>query len=151
MTRITLIIESSILGCGYRLYLYFALLGHEALVADVWEAKSLVDGKVGGVLIEGVGGALVGVPFPPNMCFVIFLLVLVLILHLLLFLLVFVPVTITITCIWTFSNIMTRLTTLIANSLEMGFVVLSLLLGVFFPAEGPQGKNTFVNIIQRHT
>jgi hypothetical protein len=68
MTGITLIIESSILGCGYRLYLYFALLGHEALVADVWEAKSLVDGNVGGVLVEGgVGGALVGVRFPPNM------------------------------------------------------------------------------------
>jgi hypothetical protein len=36
-------------------------------VADVGEEKPFVDGDVGGVLIGGVGGALVGVPFPPHM------------------------------------------------------------------------------------
>jgi hypothetical protein len=34
-------------------------------VADVGEEEAFVDGDVGGVLIRGgVGGALVGVPFP---------------------------------------------------------------------------------------
>jgi hypothetical protein len=37
-------------------------------VADVWEEETLVDGDVCGVLVGGgVGGALVGVPFPANM------------------------------------------------------------------------------------
>jgi hypothetical protein len=49
------------------LYLPFALLGHDALVADVGEEKSLVDGDVGGVLVRGVGGALVEVPLSPKM------------------------------------------------------------------------------------
>jgi hypothetical protein len=34
-------------------------------VADVWEEEDLVDGDVCGVLVGGgVGGALIGVPFP---------------------------------------------------------------------------------------
>jgi hypothetical protein len=37
-------------------------------VADVGEEKSFGDGDVGGVLVgEGVGGALVGVPFATHM------------------------------------------------------------------------------------
>jgi hypothetical protein len=125
ITLITLIIESSILRCGSRLYLFFSLLGHEALVVGVGEEKSLVDDDVGGVLVGGVGGALVRVPFPPNMSFATLLLMVVfLILHLLLSLLVFI--TVTITCIWTFSNIMPKLTTPIAKPLGMGFVVLYL-------------------------
>jgi hypothetical protein len=37
-------------------------------VADVWEEEALVDGDVGGILVVGgVGGALVGVPFPTYM------------------------------------------------------------------------------------
>jgi hypothetical protein len=45
--------------------LFFALLGHETFVANVREEKAFLDGDVGGVLVGGgVGGALVGVPFP---------------------------------------------------------------------------------------
>jgi hypothetical protein len=36
-------------------------------VSDVGEEKTLGDGDVCGVLVGGVGGALVGVPFPANM------------------------------------------------------------------------------------
>jgi hypothetical protein len=46
--------------------LLFAILSHEAIVADVGEEKAFIDGDVGGVLVGGVGGALVGVPFPPH-------------------------------------------------------------------------------------
>jgi hypothetical protein len=36
-------------------------------VAGVWEEETLVDGDVGSILIRGgVGGALIGVPFPTN-------------------------------------------------------------------------------------
>jgi hypothetical protein len=92
------------------LYLYFALLGHEALVANVGEEKSLVDGDVGGVLVVGrVGGTLVGVPFSYNMRITTLLLAITLLLYLLFSVLVFVLITIT--CIWTLSNIMTGLTT----------------------------------------
>jgi hypothetical protein len=64
-------------------------------MADVGEEESLVDGDVGGVLIEGgVGGALVGVPFPAYVRIAALLLVVSLLL-LLLPLLVFVPVTFT--------------------------------------------------------
>jgi hypothetical protein len=36
-------------------------------VADVGEEETLVDGDVCGVLVGGVGGALIGVPLPANM------------------------------------------------------------------------------------
>jgi hypothetical protein len=64
-TRTTLITRCSILGGGSRLYLLlFAVLCHEALVADVGEEEALVDGDVGGILVGGgVGGALIGVSF----------------------------------------------------------------------------------------
>jgi hypothetical protein len=53
-------------------------------VADVGEEKSFVDGDVGGVLVVGgVGGALVGVPLPANMCIAALLLVISLLLLLL--------------------------------------------------------------------
>jgi hypothetical protein len=46
------------------MYLFLLVVpSHETLVADVGEEKTLVDSDVGGVL---VGGALVGVPFPPH-------------------------------------------------------------------------------------
>jgi hypothetical protein len=107
--------------------LLFAILGHETFVADVWEEKTFVDGDVGGVLVVGgVGGALVGVPFPSYVRLPTLLVVVFLLLHLLiLFLLV---VRVTITCIWTFSNIVTGLTTLVANPLGAGFVLLPLAL-----------------------
>jgi hypothetical protein len=36
-------------------------------MADVGEEESLVDGNVGGILVEGgVSGALIGVPFPTH-------------------------------------------------------------------------------------
>jgi hypothetical protein len=35
-------------------------------VADVGEEDILIDGDVGGVLVGGVGGALVGVPLPSH-------------------------------------------------------------------------------------
>jgi hypothetical protein len=64
-------------------------------VADVGEEKALGDGDVCGVLIGGgVGGALVGVPFPANMGIAALLLVLPLLL-LSSPLLVVTPVTIT--------------------------------------------------------
>jgi hypothetical protein len=90
-------------------------------VADVGEEKSLVDDDVGGVLVGGVGGAHVGVPFPTHMGFAALLLI-VFLLFLLPSLLVVAPVTIT--RHRAFSNKMTRLTTLVAHPLGAGFVVL---------------------------
>jgi hypothetical protein len=105
----------------------FAILSHKAFVANVGEEKAFVDGDVGGVLVGGVGGALVGVPLPPHVRLTTLLLVVVSFLfHLLVPFLVVVPVTIT--CIWTFSDKMTGLTTPIVNPLGTGFVVLPLLL-----------------------
>jgi hypothetical protein len=67
-TRATLITRCRIFGEGSRFYLLpFAILCHEALVADVREEEALVDGDVGDILVGGVGGALVGVPFPTHM------------------------------------------------------------------------------------
>jgi hypothetical protein len=64
-------------------------------VADVGEEEALVDGDVGGVLVgEGVGGALIGVPFPTHVGIAALLLVISLLLLLLPFLVV-VPVTFT--------------------------------------------------------
>jgi hypothetical protein len=64
-------------------------------VADVGEEEALVDGDVGGVLVRGgVGGALIGVPFPTYMGIAALLLVVSLLL-LPLSLLVVAPVTIT--------------------------------------------------------
>ena len=103
--------------------LLFSILGHETFVADVGEEETFVDGDVGGVLVGGVDGALVGVPFSSYVRLATLLLVVVFLLfHLLLPFLVVVPVTIT--CIWTFSNKVTRLTTPIAHPLKMRFVVL---------------------------
>jgi hypothetical protein len=66
-TRATLIIGSSIFQGVSRIYLLlFSLLSHETLVADVGEEDILIDGDVGGVLVGGVGGALVGVPLPSH-------------------------------------------------------------------------------------
>jgi hypothetical protein len=115
-------------------HLHFAVLSHEAFVADVGEEKAFVDNDDGGVLIgagvggalvgAGVGGALVGVPFSPHVRLAILVLVVVpLLFHLLPFLVV---VPITITCIWTFCNKMTGLTTPVANPIGAGFVVLHL-------------------------
>jgi hypothetical protein len=64
-------------------------------VADVGEEESLVNGDVGSVLVGGgVGGALVGVPFPTYVSIAAFLLV-VLLLFLPLSLFVVAPVTVT--------------------------------------------------------
>jgi hypothetical protein len=54
-------------GFGFNLLL-FAVLCHEALVADVGKDKTLGDGDVGAVLVVGgVAGAFVGVPLATNM------------------------------------------------------------------------------------
>jgi hypothetical protein len=90
-------------------------------VADVGEEESFGDGDVGGVLVGGVGGALVGVPLPTNMGIPAHLLVVPLLFSSL-SLLVVAPVTITRQ--WTFCNKMTGLTTLVANFLGAGLVVL---------------------------
>jgi hypothetical protein len=75
--------------------LLFAVHSHETLVADVGEEESLVDGDVGSILVGGgVGGALVGVPFPTHVGITALLLVIPL-LFLLLSLLIVAPVTIT--------------------------------------------------------
>jgi hypothetical protein len=95
-------------------------------VADIGEEKTFDDGDVGGVLVGGgFGGALVRVSFPSYVRLATLLFIAVFILfHLLLPFLVVVPITIT--CIWTFSYIMIGLTTLVANPLGVGFVVLPL-------------------------
>jgi hypothetical protein len=125
ITRATLIIRSSVFGGISRMYLLFAILSHEAFVADVGEEKAFLDGDVGGVLVGGVGGALVGIPFLSHVRVASLLLVVVsFLLHLLLPFLVIIPITIT--CIWTFSNKITGLTTPVANPLGAGFVVLPL-------------------------
>jgi hypothetical protein len=91
-------------------------------VADVGEEKALGDGDVGGVLVGGgVGGALVGVPLPANMGIAALLLVILLLL-LSSPLLVVAPVTVTRNR--TFCNKMTGLTTLVANLLRAGLVIL---------------------------
>jgi hypothetical protein len=125
ITRTTLITRCSILGVGSSLYLLFlVILCHEALVADVGEEKSFVDGDVGGVLIRGgVGGAHVGVPFPAHVGIAALLLVVSLLL-LLLPSLVVAPVTITRYRI--FCNKMIGLTTLVAHPFGTGLVVFPL-------------------------
>jgi hypothetical protein len=91
-------------------------------VADVGEEKTLGDDDVCGVLVGGgVGGALVGVPFPANMGIAALLLVVPLLL-LSSSLLVIAPVTVTRNR--TFCYKVTGLTTLVANFLGAGFVVL---------------------------
>ena len=101
-TQIILLITSVIItrrfifsgGVGFNLLL-FAILCHEALVADVGEEKTLGDGDVCGVLVGGgVGGALVGVPLPANMGIAALLLVVPLLFSPLA-LLVVIPVTVT--------------------------------------------------------
>jgi hypothetical protein len=102
--------------------LIFVILCHEAFVADVGEEKAFVDGDVGSILVGGgVGGALVGVPFPTYVGIVALLLVVPLPFFLLPPLVV-TPVTIT--RHRTFSNKMTGLTTFVAHPLGAGFVVL---------------------------
>jgi hypothetical protein len=104
--------------------LLFAVLCHETLVADIEEEEAFVDGDVGSVLVGGgVGGALIGVPFPHHVRIATLLLVILLLLYLLP-LLVFVPVTIT--RIWTFSDKMTGVTTPVAHPLGTRLVVLPL-------------------------
>jgi hypothetical protein len=94
-------------------------------VADVGEEESLGDGDVVGVLVGGgVGGALIGVPLPANMGITALLLVVPLLL-LSSSLLVVAPVTVTRNR--TFCYKVTGLTTLVANFLGAGFVVLPLL------------------------
>jgi hypothetical protein len=124
IARATLITRCCIFSGDSRFYLLiFVVLCHEALVADVGEEEALVNGDVGGILVEGgVGGAHVGVPFPTHVGITTLLLV-VLLLFLPPSLLVVAPVTIT--RYRTFSNEMTGLTTLLANFLEAGFVILS--------------------------
>jgi hypothetical protein len=63
-------------------------------VADVGEEESLGDGDVGGVLVGGVGGTLVGVPFAAHMSIAALLLVVPLLFSPLAFL-VAAPVTVT--------------------------------------------------------
>jgi hypothetical protein len=63
-------------------------------VADVGEEETLVDGDVCGVLVGGVGGALIGVPLPAYMGIAALLLVVSLLLSSL-YLLVVAAVTIT--------------------------------------------------------
>jgi hypothetical protein len=100
--------------------LFLAVLSHETFVVDVGEEEALVDGDVGGVLVVGgVSGALIGVPFPTYVGIAALLLVVPL---LLLPFLVVVPVTIT-RCS-TFSNKMIGLTTFVTHPFGAGFVVL---------------------------
>jgi hypothetical protein len=101
--------------------LLLAILCHETFVADVREEETFVDGNVGGILVGGVGRALIGVPFLTHVCIAALLLVVSLLLLLLPFL-VFVLVTFTRN--WTFSYEMTGLTTSVAHPLGAGLVIL---------------------------
>jgi hypothetical protein len=96
ITRASLVTRCYIFGGGSRFYLLlFAILCHEALVADVGEEQALVDGDVGGVLVGGgLDGALIGVSFPIHVGIAALLFVVPLLL-LPLSLLVIAPVTIT--------------------------------------------------------
>jgi hypothetical protein len=122
IARATLITRCCIFSGGSRFYhLLFAVLCHEALVDDVGQEEAFGDDDIGGVLVVGgVGGAHVGVPFPTHMGIAALLLVVLLFLPP--SLLVIAPVTIT--RYRTFSNEMTGLTTLVANFLGAGFIVL---------------------------
>jgi hypothetical protein len=91
-------------------------------VAGVGEEKTLVDGDVCGVLVGGVGGALVGVPLSANMGIAALLLVVPLLL--LLPSLVVAPVTFTRNRAFCYK--VTGLTTLVANLLGTGLVVFPL-------------------------
>jgi hypothetical protein len=86
-------------------------------VADVGEEKSFVDDIL---VVEGVGGALVGVPLPANMGIAALLLVIPL---LLLLLPPLVVILVTITRQRAFSDKMTGLITLVAYFLGAGLVV----------------------------
>jgi hypothetical protein len=101
--------------------LFLAVLIHETLVVDVGEEEALVDDDVGGVLVGGVGGTLVGVPFLAYVGIAALLLVVPLLFLLLPFLVV---VLVTSTRNWTFCYEMTGLTTPVAHLLGAGFVVL---------------------------
>jgi hypothetical protein len=91
-------------------------------VADVGEEESLGDGDVGGVLVVGgVARAFVGVPLSTNMGIAALLLVVSLLL-LSSPLLVIAPVTVTRNR--TFGYKVTGLTTLVANLLGAGLVIL---------------------------
>jgi hypothetical protein len=91
-------------------------------VVDVGEEKALGDGDVGGVLVVGgVARAFIGVPLPTNMGIAALLLVVPL-LFLSSSLLVITPVTVTRNR--TFSYKVTGLTTLVANLLGAGLVIL---------------------------
>jgi hypothetical protein len=81
-----------VLACTF---FFLVVLCHEALVSDVGKEEAFGDGDVGGVLVRGgVGGALIGVPFPSHVG-ITALLFIVLILFLHPSLLVVAPVTIT--------------------------------------------------------
>jgi hypothetical protein len=89
-------------------------------VANVGEEKAFVDGDVGDILVVGgVGGALVGVPFPTHVGITALLLLVLLLFHLLPSLIV-APVTRN----RTFCNKVIGLTTFVANLLGAGFVIL---------------------------
>jgi hypothetical protein len=91
-------------------------------VANVGEEETLIDGDVGGVLVEGgVSGALIGVPLPTHVGIAALLLVVSL---LFLPLSLLVVALVTITRQWTFGNKMTGLTTFVANFLREGLVSL---------------------------
>jgi hypothetical protein len=124
ITRATLITRCCIFGRGSRFYLLlFAVLCHEAFVADVVEEEALIDGDVGGILVGGVGGALIGVPFPTHVGIAALLLV-VSLLILPLSLLIVAPVTIT--RHRTFSDKMTGLTTFVAYPFGTGLAIFPL-------------------------
>jgi hypothetical protein len=91
-------------------------------VADVGEEEALVDGDVSDILVGGVGGALIRVPFPTYMGIAALLLVVLLLLPL--SLLVAAPVTIT--RHRTFSDEMTGLTTFVAHPFGTGLVIFTL-------------------------
>jgi hypothetical protein len=91
-------------------------------MANIREEETIVEGDVGGIHVgRGVGRALIRVPLLFHVRLATLLLVVALLLHLLLPLIV---VLITITCLWTFSNIMTGLTTLVENPLKARFIIL---------------------------
>lgn len=51
------------------MYLLFSILGHKALVVDLWEERGLVEGEGGDTFIIGVRGAVIRISLLANVSF----------------------------------------------------------------------------------
>jgi hypothetical protein len=68
-TRIIIITRGSIFWRVSSVYLLFSILGHKALVVDLWEERGLVEGEGGDTFIIKVGGAVIRISLLANVSF----------------------------------------------------------------------------------